>query len=331
MSYSASPKVSIIVPVYKVEAYLAKCLDSILAQAFGDFELLLIDDGSPDGSGAICDDYASKDARIRVFHQANGGVSVARNTGLDNACGEWLAFVDSDDWVEPNWLDVFGEEKLSLTVAADMLFYGRRNFRGAKTVYQFMPSRECWDSESILNSDEFYYVALWSCFFRREIIERYAIRLTPGMAVAEDTEFLLKCIAVCPSISGLRATPYNYLEREGSATRTVTRDFARASKDLVAINSFLRFCAKFNLDSARYSACVARSYRIFLRVYLAGPNPKREDKRKFISFYDETCTLHSPFKDNKAWRVISKLWFPSLLIIRALMAGNSLLKSRTAK
>ena len=95
------PELSIIVPVYKVEPYLRRCIDSILAQTFRDFELILVDDGSPDNCGAICDEYAAKDSRIIVIHQKNQGVSAARNAGLDIAKGTYLGFVDSDDWIEP--------------------------------------------------------------------------------------------------------------------------------------------------------------------------------------------------------------------------------------
>ena len=93
-------KFSVIVPVYKVETYLPRCIESILNQTVTDFELILIDDGSPDCSGEICDAYAAKDSRIRVIHQKNGGVSKARNAGLDIAQGEYIVFVDSDDWVD---------------------------------------------------------------------------------------------------------------------------------------------------------------------------------------------------------------------------------------
>ena len=103
VSDSSVPKISIIVPVYKVEQYLYRCLDSIVAQTFTDWECLLIDDGSPDDSGAICDEYAEKDSRFRVIHQKNSGVSAARNAGLAVARGEWIGFVDSDDWIEPDF------------------------------------------------------------------------------------------------------------------------------------------------------------------------------------------------------------------------------------
>lgn len=99
------PKISVIVPVYNTEKFIHRCVDSILAQTFTDFELLLIDDGSKDNSGAICDAYATRDSRISVFHKENGGVSSARNLGLDNAKGEWVTFCDSDDYVYSSWLE----------------------------------------------------------------------------------------------------------------------------------------------------------------------------------------------------------------------------------
>ena len=100
-----SPEISIIVPVYKVERYLNECIDSILAQTFTDFELILVDDGSPDGCPALCDAAAAKDSRIRVIHKPNGGVSSARNAGLDAVRGNWIGFVDSDDSIDPSYYE----------------------------------------------------------------------------------------------------------------------------------------------------------------------------------------------------------------------------------
>ncbi|MGN0202626.1 MAG: glycosyltransferase family 2 protein, partial [Candidatus Cryptobacteroides sp.] len=105
------PKISVIVPVYNAESTIRRCVDSILAQTFTDFECLLIDDGSKDRSGEICDEYAAKDSRVRVFHKENGGVSSARNVGLDNAKGEWVTFVDSDDWIDSYYLSSFEIEE----------------------------------------------------------------------------------------------------------------------------------------------------------------------------------------------------------------------------
>lgn len=121
-----SPKISIIVPVFNVENYLHRCIDSILVQTFKDFEVLLIDDGSTDKSGKICDEYAFNDNRVKVFHKRNGGVSSARNVGLNNAVGKWVTFCDSDDYVHENFLYDF----LSQPHTVDLLSQGyweRRN------------------------------------------------------------------------------------------------------------------------------------------------------------------------------------------------------------
>ena len=123
-----NPIISVIVPAYNAEKYLRRCINSILAQTFTDFELLLIDDGSTDKSGEICDEYADKYARIRVFHKANGGVSSARNVGLDNAVGEYICFCDADDWVDFHWLQGFTEafpNDLIVQVIISAIWYRR--------------------------------------------------------------------------------------------------------------------------------------------------------------------------------------------------------------
>jgi len=105
-----NPKISIIVPVYKVEQYIHKCIDSILNQTLNDFELILVNDGSPDQCGQICDEYAKCDSRIKVIHKENGGQASARNMGLDIATGEYIGFVDSDDWIEPDMYEILYNE-----------------------------------------------------------------------------------------------------------------------------------------------------------------------------------------------------------------------------
>lgn len=104
-------KLSIIVPIYNAERYIRQCVDSILSQSFGDFELLLVDDGSDDESSRICDEYAGVDSRVRVFHKVNGGVSSARNMGIDNARGRWILFVDADDYLFDDALGIMEDER----------------------------------------------------------------------------------------------------------------------------------------------------------------------------------------------------------------------------
>lgn len=118
------PKVSVIVPVYKVEKYLPECIESILSQTFTDFELILVDDGSPDNSGKICDDYATRDSRVRVFHKENGGVTSARRLGVENARSEWVMFVDGDDYILPTALSILvpiGEDEMVDIVEGELI------------------------------------------------------------------------------------------------------------------------------------------------------------------------------------------------------------------
>jgi len=146
------PQISVIVPAYKVEPYLHRCVDSILAQTFTDFELILVDDGSPDNCGVICDEYAAKDARIHVIHQENGGLSAARNAGIDwafaNSDSKWLSFIDSDDWVHPCFL-----EYLYRAVKENPVSVSACSFRktGEYMLYPAPPF-----SARIMNWDSFY-------------------------------------------------------------------------------------------------------------------------------------------------------------------------------
>jgi len=117
-------KISVIVPVYKTEIFLRRCVESILAQTFSDFEIILIDDGSPDNCGAICDNFAEQYSTIKVIHQVNQGVSAARNAGIAAAMGEWIMFVDSDDWIEPEMLDVMVTQAEGMDYNVDICISG---------------------------------------------------------------------------------------------------------------------------------------------------------------------------------------------------------------
>lgn len=164
--------VSIIVPVYQAEAYLRKCVNSILAQSFADFQLILVDDGSSDGSGCICDEYALEDQRILVIHQLNRGVSAARNAGMCHAIGEWIYFVDADDWVEPNLLSDFVSVLLEYP-DLDIYRFGyfldkNKGSEEVKDSYVHWVSDTCamW----LLNEKNRYYGFLWNMIVRKELL-----------------------------------------------------------------------------------------------------------------------------------------------------------------
>ena len=211
-----NPKISVIVPVYNVEQYLPRCIDSILAQTFTDFELLLIDDGSTDSSGDICDEYAKKDNRIRVFHKENGGVSSARNLGLNNAKGEWIGFIDSDDWIELNCFSVLLEKRN----IADLIFFGC-NFiypDNSITVYKptYFHSLERTKIEKCLsalkvNLQAFEYLGYtWNKLFRKSIIDKYNLSFVEGLTLREDELFTLSYARYIGSIRVLSFPLYNY-------------------------------------------------------------------------------------------------------------------------
>ena len=203
-----SPKISIIVPVYKVERYLHQCINSILSQTFTDFELILVDDGSPDNSGAICDKYAKKDHRVIVAHKENGGVSSARNAGLQICKGEWITFIDADDYIEQDFLSIPAESP------EDLLFQNYKvldddnltNFAFQKGVVAHQDLRICLND----NIYKLIFRTPWGKFFRREIITEYHISFIEGVKIGEDTLFVLDYLYHTKSIRYISQSYYIY-------------------------------------------------------------------------------------------------------------------------
>lgn len=207
----SAPKVSVIVPVYKAEAYLHRCVDSLLAQTMSEFELLLIDDGSPDGSGAICDGYAARDSRVRVFHKSNGGVSSARQCGVDNACGEYIIHADPDDWVEPAMLEELYAKAVSENADVVICDYFIECISGSYYSKQ-QPSKN--DASTVLR--EFFVNLHGSCcnkLVRREAILQYNVRFDTRLSYCEDTYYHSTLLVNPVSIAYLPKAFYHYDQR----------------------------------------------------------------------------------------------------------------------
>ena len=215
------PELSIIVPVYKVEKYLPRCIDSILAQTFGDFELILIDDGSPDGCGRICDEYARKDKRIVVIHQKNMGVSAARNAGLDIARGRYIGFVDSDDWIEPQMYEVMMDAIREN--GADMAVCGVRyadedgKFTRADRLSEGVYTRAGLLEDVFAMPNRLGGGCCNKVFDASKIA---SVRFKVGMTIAEDALYLFDCFMRIDGAVKIGDALYNVYERCGSATRT---------------------------------------------------------------------------------------------------------------
>lgn len=213
------PLISVIVPIYRVERYLSKCVESILNQTYRHLEIILVDDGSPDGSGAICDEFAEKDSRIRVIHKENGGLSDARNAGIQVAGGEYLAFVDGDDWIEP---DMY-EAMLGLTekYGAKLVCAGRydENDSTGEMVIGLCPQRE----EALPGTEVVRRIFRWdgldssACdkLFHREIFHN--IRFPVGRVV-EDVPTIYRVVLLSEKAAMLPKPAYHYVHREKSIT-----------------------------------------------------------------------------------------------------------------
>ncbi len=216
------PTFSIIVPVYKTADYLSRCISSILNQTYADFELILIDDGSPDRCPAICDEYASHDTRIKVIHHNNGGVSSARNFGLNTAAGRYIWFIDSDDYIES-----FALEQLYMAqqkAEADIYFI---NSRGIEEL-------SLGTLEEFFKKYYFTYVVgfgPWNKLYKKEIIQKYGLRFDTEETIGEDLLFNIAYYKVIYGTEELKKASffigkdyYIYDRREGSVMTTASQD-----------------------------------------------------------------------------------------------------------
>lgn len=202
------PKISVIVPIYKAEGYLHRCVDSILAQTFTDWDLLLIDDGSPDRSGEICDEYAQKDIRIRVIHKENGGVSSARQRGQEEACGEYTIHVDPDDWVEPTMLEELYQKAKDDN--ADMVICDYYTNEGSQQNYIKQEPTKL-DNNVVLR--ELFQQLHGSCC--NKLVKRVCYsgkaNFPKGINCCEDLIWCIQVLKCKPKISYLNKAYYHYM------------------------------------------------------------------------------------------------------------------------
>lgn len=214
-------KVSVIIPVYNAVKYLETCLESIGRQSLGDFEAIIVDDGSVDGSGRIADEAAAADPRFRVFHRSNHGVSASRNFGLEKAQGEFISFVDSDDSIDSSFL-----EKLFAAIGeADFAFCDILLDSGA-----MKDRHKCWTpggsmKDSLRNAlYDGWCGAPWNKLYRKSFLDENALRFPEGISYSEDLLFVVKAICLSRSVSKVDEALYIYNRaNDGSATHSFSR------------------------------------------------------------------------------------------------------------
>ena len=214
------PKVSIIIPVYNAETHLNRCIDSVLKQDFEDFELILMDDGSKDSSGMICDEYAAKDSRVRVIHKENSGVSDTRNQAISLARGEYLQFLDSDDWITPDATGLFVrtaiEHDCDMVISDFYRVVGERLSHKGDIQEDGLLTREEFAVCMMEKPADFYYGVLWNKLYRRDLIEKYGLCMDKDISWCEDFIFNMEYIRHVKNVYALRVPIYYYVKTPGS-------------------------------------------------------------------------------------------------------------------
>lgn len=233
---SNSPKISIIVPVYNVEKYIRRCLDSILAQTFTDWECICVDDGTPDNSGKICDEYAKKDSRVVVIHKENGGVSSARNAGLDVAKGEYVTFCDSDDWIEKETYETV--IKVAENNCVDLVQFGILIEKDGKVIRKKSYKDGFVDDLSLS-----FEPSVCHKLFLRKIIYANNIRFPSGITLSEDRYFSFMCYLNASKIYNLNECFYHYRCYGESSTHKMSEKNIQDEVNAITLMENALYCS----------------------------------------------------------------------------------------
>lgn len=216
-----SELISVIVPVYNVERYLARCIESITGQTYRELEIILVNDGSTDSSGEICDKYASMDLRIKVLHKENGGVSSARNMGLGTVSGKYICWVDGDDYIEPQMIECLYDNLIHNNADVSICNYHTLDEKTGERNKEIQIKEAIWDKrtfwENYYNCNQYYCVVLWNKLFKRELFNDIVF---PVGRISEDAWVMGTVIDSCNRIYASDRDCYSYLKRENSSMVT---------------------------------------------------------------------------------------------------------------
>ena len=283
--------ISLILPVYNVEEYLPKCMDSLIAQTYTNLEIILINDGSTDKSGELCDYYKSKDKRVKVFHQENAGVGKARNVGLDNATGEWIGFVDPDDWVNPDMFEkllnaaVQNEAQVS---ACGYLKYSGESFIHDRSFPNAPEKIPCVEAMEYIFNHQCYEGVLWNKLYRRSLIEGAKIRFNTGFYACSDEAFIVDVMLSGKSLAYVPEALYHHIKRDGSITMSFKEKRLAALKAweyiidrLSPVSDYLAHLARFRYtETAATLTSAAANYGGHAHL----PMLKKEGRRYIIPY-----------------------------------------------
>lgn len=326
------PKISIIVPIYNVEKYLDECMQSLLNQTLKDIEIILVDDESPDNCPKMCDDFANKDTRVKVVHKKNGGLGFARNSGLDVATGEYVAFIDSDDFIDLNMMETLYHVAISEkadVVRCGLKFYSdnsfkerhdvitKQVFRGRNQVDDFLldfvgPKPEC-------KRDVKYMVSACCCIHSRKLIEEYKLRfMSERLTLSEDLIWAIDLYTKAQCIVYLPYCFYAYRMNPTSITHNYNMDkYNRNHKFYALIETKLSYC----FPREKYVNNILRSKFHYIRIAISNFARQEHalDKLKIVlndQLWDDLFALYPfmklPFKP-RLYFLCLKLKSPMLM------------------
>ena len=272
-------KVSVVVPVYNCDKYINKCLESISGQTFKDLEIILVDDGSTDASGELCDAFAKKDDRVKVYHKPNGGVSSARNFGLSKARGEYVMFVDSDDYILSDGIKK-AEEYLLKSV--DLIFFAptENMLKHDSEKYKEMSRFDVIENYSVWQK---YFYSPWSKFFKKSIIAEHGLKFNEQMKYNEDAEFIHRYLVFCLNVCFVNDYFYKYTVRKGSLSHSMSLEKVKNMSYTLNYIFILLDSDKKNYKDLFNAFKQDESLKKYLKYYMASGFKQKFLKSLYIS------------------------------------------------
>lgn len=307
-------KISVIIPVYNVEEYLARCLESFIGQPYKNFELILINDGSTDNSAQICDEYSKKDSRIIVVHKNNEGVCVARNKGIELATGDYITFVDSDDWVNENFTKVC---EILNNIDTDLAIVPL-NVTNLETT-DFEINKE--NFSHLINSKDLSISTVWSKFFKKEIVKKE--QFLKDVKIAEDKEYVCRILFNSKHVKIIDEPFYQFFVREGSVMNS-NRDIV-LEKLILSTKKIISFINEYNYpDDYKDELLNLFSTNLFWG-FNAYAEAEKQDRKKLKKLIKENLHL---FKHTKSKRKKILLLFIKIFGISFAVTSARLFRKR---
>lgn len=336
------PKFSIIVPIYNIEKYIEKCVDSVLAQSFNDFELILVDDGSPDKCPRLCDEYAKRDTRIKVIHKKNGGLSSARNAGLDIACGDYCWMVDGDDCICTDALEKiipFADDQNDIINVGLVNFEDGENADFSKNRVRFNFTG-CADKKTISSlatkaCTSRLLTFVWRNLYRTEFLRKNNLRFEDGLSYAEDSAFNMGAFLLAEKIYFADIFVYAYCNRANSISKNRTKTFDLSTLhhfsryDEIRDESYEKYCSypdkAYYEDAGKFTITSLYVYAFLHRLYCSSSRNnfflfKKISKADMIAKAFRRFDLKKIKSKSLEWYMFNlvkhHLYFPAFIIYR---------------